>query len=375
MGKKRRIIGAICLDLAISTLFIWNIFVNPLAHNLDLSLSEVNYIFAFGLAFFSMGAIIGGYATDFISPSFLALISGIGMVGGLWLAAIAPSFIWVVIGFGLLHGSATGLGYATAVHEAGIINHGLALALVVSAYGVGSVLLAQPISWLIAVSSYHIAFAALGVFSAAVCGLAVFLLPKQVILGDQAPMSRKKPEDVSHLAGLLLLLWLMFGLGSAPGLITFALAGALTGGASSSSVIAVNFGNLSGRILAGILSNRLGASCVLHGNCALLVAACGMLVFAESRWVADISLLMIGLQYGALSTLLPLLLRKGVPVTVFGRCFGIVFSAWGVCGLIAPVVASMLLGFGGISWVILIMIACIILSWLAWVTSQYKYSQ
>src|SRR5699024_25699 len=297
------------------------------------------------------------------------------MVGGLWLAAFAPSFIWVVIGFGLLHGSATGLGYATAVHEAGIINHGLALALVVSAYGVGSVLLSQPISWLIAVSSYHIAFAALGVFSAAVCGLAVFLLPKQVILGDQAPMSRKKPEDVSHLAGLLLLLWLMFGLGSAPGLITFALAGALTGGASSSSVIAVNFGNLSGRILAGILSNRLGASCVLNGSCALLVAACGMLVFAESRWVAYISLLMIGLQYGALSTLLPLLLRKGVPVTVFGRCFGIVFSAWGVCGLIAPVVASMLLGFGGISWVILIMIACIILSWLAWVTSQYKYSQ
>lgn len=363
-SKRRRIAGAALLDLAISALFIWNVFVDPLTHSLGISLTEANYVFSLALTTFSLGVIVGGHLVDKIAPRRLAIISGIGMLAGLGLAAIAPSFVWIVLGFGLLQGGAAGLGYATAVHEAGMVNHGLALALVVSAYGAGSAALAWPIAWLLAVLGYGAAFAALALFAALTCGMAAKLLPGQPPWAGQDVLD-SKPGEVRRVGGLLGLFWLMFGLGSAPGLMSFALAGSLAGGAVYGAVIAVNLGNLAGRLVAGFLADHFGTGRTLHGNCALLIAGCVLLMFTESGWIPRVGLLVTGFQYGALSTLTPLAVRAGVPVHVFGRCFGIVFSAWGLFGLVTPVVGATLIGLGGTEWAIYAMLICGLLSWFA----------
>lgn len=361
---RRRVAGAAILDLAISTLFIWNLFVDPLTRDLGVSLTQANYVFSLGLATFSLGVIVGGALADRIAPRRLAIASGAGMVIGLALAAAAPSFMWIVLGFGVLQGSAAGLGYATAVHEAGIVNHGLALALVVSAYAVGSAALAWPIARLIAIFGYSWAFAALALFCALACGIAATLLP------GNAPRHKQQTPNTrtgNHkgVGGLLCLFWLMFGLGSVPGLTAFALAGTLAGTAAYGAVIAVNIGNLCGRLMAGFLADRFGTGRTLHGNGALLVAGCLLLVYTDDSRILWLGLLIIGLQYGALSTLTPLAVRSGVPMSIFGRSYGIVFSAWGLCGLTAPVAGAALIGFGGTLWAVYGMLACGLLSWLA----------
>ncbi|GAA4763487.1 hypothetical protein GCM10023199_50390 [Actinomycetospora chibensis] len=66
------------------------------------------------------------------------------MIVGLLGSAVAGSVIAVVLAFGVLVGASSGLDYATAVRVAGTVasGRGLALGLVVSAYAVGSAVLA-----------------------------------------------------------------------------------------------------------------------------------------------------------------------------------------------------------------------------------------
>ena len=90
-------------------------------------------------------------------------------------------------------------------------------------------------------------------------------------------------SDPLRPSGLVVALWLVFGLGSAPALAAFAQAGELAGtpSAVALAVPLLNIGNLVGRLVAGPLSDRVGRSAALHGNSALLrsrlsSAGCGI---------------------------------------------------------------------------------------------------
>lgn len=370
----RRVAGAILLDLAVSPLFIWNVFAQPLAQELGASATQVSLVFSFGLAAFSIGVVVGGRLADTQAPRRLALACAVGMLIGLGLSGVAPSVWLVALSFGLLQGFAAGLGYATAVHEAGLINRGLIMALVVSAYGAGSAALAPLASWLLEHYGRAPTFAVLAGLAVAVCGLAAALLPgRPPDFSRQAPEAPEKPEEsvdsmtkgLSEQRRLVGLLWLMFGLASAPGLAAFAIAGELSGGAAYGAVAAASLGNMGGRLVAGPMADRFGIPWVLHGFFLLLTAACVLFVSTDELWILQAGLLAVGAQYGALSTLTPLATRAGVPPQHFGRAFGLVFSAWGIVGLAAPAAGATLMHAGGRPFVSAAMLACALAAWLA----------
>lgn len=362
---RRRIAGAILLDLAVSPLFIWNIFADPLARAFHVSSTQTSLVFSLGLAAFGVGVLAGGRLADTMAPRWLAAGSALGMFAGLGLAALAPSIWGVALGFGVLQGGAAGLGYATAVHEAGLANRGLVMALVVSAYGAGSAVLAPPMSWLLAHYGHTLALGVLAVLAALACGAAALLLPGRSASSGRRATSTDSGARVAAPRGLIGLLWLMFGLGSAPGLAAFALAGGIAGGAVYAAVVAVNVGNLGGRLIAGPAADRFGTRRTLHASFVLLIAACGLLFATTDRWLLDAGLLAVGAQYGALSTLMPLAARAAVPEAIFGRIFGLVFSAWAVFGLAAPAAGAALSGFGGNTALAAAMLICALLAWLA----------
>ncbi len=74
---------------------------------------------------------------------------------------------------------------------------------------------------------------------------------------------------------------------------------------------------------------------------------------------------MLGTQYGALSTLTPAATSDVVPAERFGTTYGLVFTSWGIAGLVAPVAAATLatvIGYGGVYLAFLVVAA---LSWAA----------
>jgi MFS transporter, OFA family, oxalate/formate antiporter len=365
-SKRRALTGAVLLDLAVSPLFAWDVFTDSLGRDLGVSHELLAGVFSVGLAAFMLGVLVGGRTADTFSPRRLALVALAGTVLGLLGSAAASSVLVLFLTFGVLVGGSTGLGYATAVRVAGTVasGRGLALGLVVSAYAAGTAVLAPVASGLLAALGRSATFVVLAGM------LGVLLAGAAALVPADAPTSRR-PRDhrvrPTRPTGPVIALWLAFGLGSAPALAAFAQAGSLAGdvAAVTLAVVLLNVGNFAGRLIAGPLSDRMGRRAALHANSALLVLTCVPLALGVAGPLALGALLLLGTQYGALSTLTPAATSDVVPAERFGTTYGLVFTSWGIAGLVAPVAAAALatvIGYGGVYLAFLVVAA---LSWAA----------
>ena len=75
----------------------------------------------------------------------------------------------------------------------------------------------------------------------------------------------------------------------------------------------LNVGNFAGRLVAGPLSDHVGRRTALHVDATLLVLACIPLAAGATGPLALVALLVLGLQYGALSALTPAATADVVP--------------------------------------------------------------
>ena len=348
-NKRRALLGAVLLDLAVSPLFAWDVFTESLHRDLGTTSAPLTVVFSVGLLCFMGGVLIGGRAADRIAPRRLAIMTAIGTVLGLAASAAVGSVALMVIAFGVLVGGSTGLGYATAVRVAGTVQsgRGRALGLVVSAYAVGTAVLAPTCAALLE------SIGRTGTFLVLAAGLGVVLVVAVLLVPGQAPKSdpakRRDPGGRAGWTSPVVALWLAFGLGSAPALAAFAHAGQLAGspGAVVIAVALLNIGNFVGRLAAGPLSDLVGRRAALHANSALLVLASIPLAVGAVEPVSLIALLLLGTQYGALSTLVPAATSDVVPSERFGTTYGYVFTGWGVAGLLAPIAAATLAATAG----------------------------
>lgn len=369
-GAGRAVAGATLLDFAVSPLFIWDTFTDSLSRDLRVSDTGLSLVFSVSLATFTAGVVVGGHVADTVAPRRLALYAGGGVVTGLGTSAVAPSLPVLIAGFGIVLGGATGLGYATAVRVAGTAaaHRGRAVAIVVSAYAAGAVVLAPVAAYLLTFIGRTGTFAALAALLGAVLAGAAVLLPGAGQVSSWRAGARgPKTSHRSAVSAPVPALWTMFLLGSAPALIAFGHAGELAG-ASGRTVVAVallNAGNFGGRLLAGPAVDRLGHAPALHLTAAALGGTCVALTVSDHHILRLTALLVLGTQYGALSVLTPVTTAASVPSERFGATFGTVFSGWGVAGLAGPVAAAWLATRTGYDEVTAALVAVAALAWLA----------
>lgn len=334
--------------------------------------APLSSVFAVGLAAFTLGVLLGGRLADAIAPRLLALVTAGGVVAGLGTAAFAPSLAVLLIGFGVVLGGATGIGYATAVRVAGTVSarRGRTVALVVSAYAAGAVVLAPIAAGLLATIGRA------GMFVTLAAGLGVALLCAAALLPAASPGCAHSapaiPAPPPHGAPVPAL-WLMFSLGSLPALVVFAHANAFIR-STTLVVVAVallNAGNFFGRLVAGPIADAVGHRTAIHGAAALLGAAT-LALLPSQPWVALPALFALGSQYGALSVLTPVATADTVPAARFGTTYGLVFSGWGVAGLAGPVAAALLAAHAGHQAVVWALVGVAVIAWCAagWATRR-----
>ncbi|TCK26242.1 MFS transporter [Pseudonocardia endophytica] len=365
MSRRRVLLGAMLLDLAVSPLFAWDVFTASLQRDLGAGPTALTSVFSVGLAAFTTGVLVGGRIADSIAPRRMALVAAVGTVAGLLGSAAAASVLVMVLAFGIVLGGTTGLGYATAVRVAGTFTtgRGLALGLVVSAYAIGTAILAPVAAALLDGLGRSWTFVLLAAVLGILLVVAAVLLPAEAAT---APTVETGHDDRRTPRGQVAALWLAFGLGSAPALAAFARAGPLAGStaAAAAAVTLLNVGNFVGRLVAGPASDRWGRRATLHANSALLVVACIPLAAGVDGPPALVALFLLGTQYGALSTLTPAAVSDVVPTQRFGAVYGRVFSGWGIAGLLAPVVASAIAAVTGFGIVYAGFIVVAAVSWL-----------
>ena len=198
-------------------------------------------------------------------------------------------------------------------------------------------------------------------FLIAIVGLSQFLVnPPAGYVAATAPGSTAKPVVAGSSPSEILrtpifwVLWLCYFIGSGAGLMVI---GSISGMAKKSmgtqafiAVAVMAIGNASGRVVAGILSDRIGRRAtlmlVLLIQAALMFAAIPITQATGQTFGAKFSIVLvaalIGANYGANLSLFPSFTKDLWGIKNFGLNYGVLFTAWGVGGLILPRVQQML---------------------------------
>jgi len=175
-------------------------------------------------------------------------------------------------------------------------------------------------------------------------------LPPDVIPGgkraaDAAPINLGPGEILR--TPLFYLLWTMFSFAAGAGLMiignitTIAKLGKIEAGFILVALLAI--GNAAGRIIAGMLSDRIGrvwTMCIIF-----LFQACLMMVLRTglSDMTAFIIVsMLLGFNYGACLSVFPSAVKDNFGLKNFGINYGLVFTAWGVGGFVFPLFAGKL---------------------------------
>jgi OFA family oxalate/formate antiporter-like MFS transporter len=376
--------AGIGINLALGILYTWSVISKHVPEDWGWNENDKSLPYMIACLVFSLIMVPAGRMQDKISPRIVATIGGILVGLGFIIASMTTSLMVFVIGFGVLAGAGIGFGYASATPSAvkwfPPAKTGLIAGIVVSGFGLASVYAAPLSRWLIIAFDFRKAILILGIgFLVVVVSLAQLLksphkvlqfimeygdvgrLKREVMARDKAiaegkpaPASKKEEYTPKEMLGTVqfYMLWFMYACGAGAGLMIISKLAAIAAqpkidislGFVLVAVLAV--GNGGGRIVAGMLSDKIGRKATMF-TCFVLQA---VLIFLLSKASGENALgtipamaiisALIGANYGANLALFPSITKDYYGLKNFGVNYGLVFTAWGVGGFMLAKLAG-----------------------------------
>ncbi|HSK48204.1 MAG TPA: MFS transporter, partial [Coriobacteriia bacterium] len=273
------------INLTLGVLYSWSIFAKELSAEWGWSTGGASVPYAVAVAFFALVLTFAGRAQDRYGPRLVASLGG-ALVGlGLLLSSMATpqNHVPLILGFGVMTGSGIAMGFVSTFPAAAKWfpprRRGLITGLVVSGFGIASVYIAPLTQLLLGQWGIKLTFLLLGAGFLVVTTVLAQLLqnPPSGYLVEGAtvadlsetpagcpPAQREYDWHEMVRTRPFVLLWLMYGLTAFAGImiighmakITITQTG-LDLGFVLVAILAV--GNASGRIIAGIVTDRIGA--------------------------------------------------------------------------------------------------------------------
>ncbi|MDQ5911396.1 MAG: transporter, family, oxalate/formate antiporter [Pseudomonadota bacterium] len=357
------------INLALGVLYTWSIFKGAISDSIkqggpdafQWDLASINDPYAVCCLMFAFSMIMAGKCQDRIGPRMTAMIGGLLVGAGFILMSQTTNYWLWVVGFGVLAGMGFGFGYSSATPPAlkwfPSSKTGLIAGIVVSGFGLASVYIAPLSTYLLKTGGISWAMMILGVAFIIIVTLFSMLLTNPPVgytpsSPAPAPGSAVKPAapKVPDLTPLQVLktptfyvMWLAFFIGSGAGLMVI---GSIAGMAKQSmgelaflAVVILAVGNASGRIIAGVLSDRIGRTLTLAlmtGFQAILMFIAIPIIGAEHPSAVLLVLIatLIGFNYGANLSLFPAITKDFWGIKSFGANYGVLFTAWGIGGFV-----------------------------------------
>src|SRR5689334_10761840 len=300
-----RVAGAICMNFALGTLYAWSVFVAPLEAQFGWKRADTSLVFTVAVIVFALTFVVAGRIQDRIGPLYCSLAGGILVSLGFYLCSYTTSLTYLFVCFGVIGGLGNGFGYATPIPVMAKWfpdKRGLAVGLAVGGYGAGSAIFG-PLSQLVLIPNYGLpaTFQILGAIFLVMTVAGAFLLknppPGYRPAGWAPAVASKSVAGVREFSpGEMLrtptfyLMWMGYALGCSAGLmvisqlVPFARSVGVAAAALSTMTLVVGaFGNASGRILSGWMSDKLGRINVLRTMIGISIVAMPALYAAGSN--------------------------------------------------------------------------------------------
>ena len=348
------------INLALGILYAWSLIKGAIETEFGWKGSQLNDPYALCCLVFAFAMILAGRCQDRFGPRLTASIGGLLVGSGFVLVSTTNSYVMWLLGFGVLAGMGIGFGYSSATPPAlkwfPPAKTGLIAGLVVAGFGLAPVYLAPTSQHLLGQFGLQKTMLILGIaFTLIVCGLAQLLRnpPAGYVatVKSSGSGSAAKPAVVNRIPREILrtpgfyLLWIIYFIGAGAGLMVI---GSVSGMAKKSmgeaafiAVAVMAIGNAAGRICAGLLSDRIGRRWTLM--IVLLFQAVLMFLaipVTGAKGLAPVVIVLvaslIGFNYGANLSLFPSFAKDLWGLKTFGINYGILFTAWGVGGLVLP---------------------------------------
>jgi len=352
------------INLALGVLYTWSMFKAAIGKEFGWKDAQLNDPYALCCLVFAFSMILAGRCQDKMGPRLTASLGGLFVGAGLILISTTQSYTTWVVGFGVLVGLGLGFGYSSATPPAlkwfPPAKTGLIAGLVVAGFGLAPVYLAPTSEHLLAQYGLLKSMRIYGIaFTIIVCGLAQLLInPPPGYVPVSSPTasatkpntSSKKPSEIVS-TPTFWLLWVIYFIGSGAGLMVISSVSGMAkksmGSAAFVAVALMAIGNASGRICAGLVSDKIGRRwtlmLVLLIQAALMLAAIPIINAENSASLVIVLLAtLIGFNYGANLSLFPSYAKDLWGLKTFGMNYGILFTAWGVGGFVLSRLQQML---------------------------------
>ena len=356
MNRWLAVVGGISMNLALGSLYAWSVFVSPLEAEFGWTRTQTSWVFTIAIVTFALSFVVAGRIQDVRGPRICAVTGAILVGLGFILGSFTSSLLYLYIAFGFVVGLGNGFGYATPIPVGSKWfpdKRGLVVGLMVAGYGGGSAIVIPVANALIAWVGWRATFRILGVVLFLMCTLGTLLLknpPPGYRPEGWSPKPAPERSERDIPTGEMLripafyFLWVAYCLGTTAGLMTISQLvpfAAIAGMAAGTAGLFGAIGSASGRILSGWMSDLVGRLTTLRIMMLVSVVAMpALLIWREHAILFYLFVAVVYWCFGAQLSVFATTSADFFGTKHLGLNYGLLFTAFGVAGLIGPIIAG-----------------------------------
>lgn len=369
------LLGCILFNLSIGVLYAWSVIKSRLTASLgeggwEWTSQQAGLPYTVAIVFFAIGLLVGGRIQDKIGPRKVVTVGGFLTGLGLILSGLVGNNpMGITLCYGMVTGLGIGFGYGCVTPPALKWFHpskkGLVSGLIVGGFGIAAVYLAPLANQLLDNFGIEKTLLYLGIM------VVVISVPlAQLIKNPPAGYTPAVPANLKASAAKtsvdltwkemlktkrFYLLFIMFLLSSSVGLMIIGNISKIAKtqvGITDTAFLAILVSflaitNTSGRVLGGLMSDKIGRVNALF--VVFILQALNMVgfVFYQSLATLIIGITLVGFSYGTLLSVFPSMTADQYGLKNYGTNYGILYLAWGLAGVVAPMIADIIYDANG----------------------------
>ncbi|SHH93746.1 MFS transporter [Clostridium grantii] len=339
--------------LVLGATYTYSVFLESFAQSFGVSKSLASIPFAIFLFSYAMGMGFAGKAYNKYPPRVLTICGGVAFSLGFVLSSFSGSIVQLAITYGVLSGFGLAFAYVTPitlVSEWFIEKKGLASGIVISAFGLGSFFLSPISNNLITKIGWRNTLRYEGI---------IFFI---IILMSSLALTKKENKVVKHLEKkseitvtslfknmIFLRIWgayifsLTTGLMIMGHIVPMAKEIGYNGSVVAIFISIIALANASGRIIIGALGDKMSGVKILKIiNLSQAIVFILLLISYKVTIVLYLAVILFGFNFGGWLVLFPIVSSEYFGVKNLSVVYGILFSSYGVAGIVGPIFISFL---------------------------------
>jgi len=368
------LIGTIITQFALGSVYTWSLFNGQLSMKLDAPISQVAFSFGLLSLGLALASSVAGKLQERFGVRNVTIGAGLLMAIGLMLTSQADNLFMLYLSAGVLVGLADGAGYLMTLSNCvkwfperkGVIS-----ACAIGAYGLGSLGFKFICSYLLSVYSLETTFMIWGGVAMTMMILGALMMkdaPKQQAAGNKmASQARDYSLGESMRMPQYWMLALMFLTACMSGLYVIGVAKDigesmvhLSAQTAANAVTIIAIANLSGRLVLGVLSDKVARIRVI--TLAQVVSLVGMSILLFSH-MSESSFFMaiacVAFSFGGTITVYPSLVSDFFGLNNLTKNYGVIYLGFGIGSVMGSLIASL---FGGFTITFSLIMALLVIS-------------